>query len=280
MTLRELQTEVSALGFDSTVECDALFITSANRALGIIFDERCVTGDVRILAVCPPVLKHIDAFVHQGGEVDALPVSGRAYSMCLSGTGVVTIEANGEVRTESFNGKSVHMRGFINGDGKIIFSGDSGFTVSSFNVYGEIFGSSESDIPDGSELHFYDVSAMVDDFVSFVSPARDSKGNIIKNATLSDGKLIIRGEYNGAVHLTYRRSPARISSVLDTKIDVPREDEARLSILTAAFLWLDDDGEKARYYMQLYREFGESRKEIAPTTYGGTAKYVDVNGWA
>lgn len=278
MTLRELQTEVSALGFDSTVDCDALFITSANRALDLIYDECCITGDVSILTVRPPVLKHIDALVHIGGAVDALPISGRAYSMYVSGDGLITVETGGESHSASFSGKNVLVRGFINGNGVMTFSGDSGYSVTSLYIYGEIFGDKESDIPDGTDLHFYDVREYVNDFVSFVSPARDHKGNIIKNATLSDGKLIIRGEYNGAVHLTYRRSPKRVTGDLDSTIDVPRDEEARLSILTAAFLWLDDDEEKAKYYMQLYREFRTKHRDVSVGS--GTAEYVNENRWA
>ncbi len=279
MTLRELQTEVSALGFDSTVECDAPFLAAANRALRLIYDERCVSGEVRILAVCPPVLKHIDSYVHMSGTIDALPISGRAYSMYVTGAGQITVTTDVCTHTRSFDGKEILIKGFINGVGTMTFSG-GGFTVTSLNVYGEIFGTDMEDIPDSSELHFYDVRDRVDNFVSFLSPARNSEGKIIKNATLSDGKLIIHGEYNGEIHLTYRRSPERISDALDREIDVPRELMAHLAILTAAFLWLDDDEEKARYYMELYREFTEKRAIPRELTVSKAGEYVNANGWA
>ena len=278
MTLRELQAEVSALGFDGTVECDALFMTSANRAQGLIFNECCVTADATILAVHPPISKHVDVLIHRGGYDDALPVSGRAYSMYATGSGRIIVSGAGGERIVDFSGEKLHLRGFLSGDGTLTFTGESGYVISSLNVYGEIFGTEEGDIPDGGALRFYDVRSKIEDFVSFAGPVRDANGSIISNVRLEDGRLVINGEHEGLINIRYRRSPRPISGGLDSKVDIPREYESYLAILTASFIFLDYDEEKAKYYMELYREFRSQRRD-APYT-GGTAEYRDVNGWA
>ena len=67
---------------------------------------------------------------------------------------------------------------------------------------------------------------------------------------------------------------ARIVSALD----IPSELEHLVALVTASYVWLDDDPEKAQYYMSLYRE-GMSALKIYTRRAVDTA-FTDATGWA
>lgn len=279
MTLRELQNDVAALGFASLTDYGISLLSSANRALRLIFSESRITATARILAMNPPVIRYIKSAVHIGGCTETLPLEGRAYSLIANGLGTVTVRDKTGVRTYELTGGKKRLYGFTEGAAEIRFEGEYGFAVSSFYMYGEIFGDSEADIPDGTDRHFYDVRRSISDFAAFSGPARTEDGRILNNVMLSDGKLIIKGESNQAIFIEYKRTPRKITGANDDEIiDIPSELEGLLPLLTAAFMWLDDDEEKAQYYMQLYREFKSRIPD--PGRPGGSDDYIDTNRWA
>ena len=55
-------------------------------------------------------------------------------------------------------------------------------------------------------------------------------------------------------------------------------DVAIVPLLAAAYVWLDDDAEKAQYYMSLYRDGMASLKLYSPRCV--STEYEDVTGWA
>jgi hypothetical protein len=50
-----------------------------------------------------------------------------------------------------------------------------------------------------------------------------------------------------------------------------------LPLLTAAFMWLDDDAGKAQYYMSLYRDLVANTKRYSSNKIDTVYR---VNGWA
>ena len=79
--------------------------------------------------------------------------------------------------------------------------------------------------------------------------------------------------------LKYRCKPLfDIDTELDGELDIDPECEHLLALLSASYIWLDDDAEKAQYYMSLYREGMASLKLYS--TRCVNAEYEDVTGWA
>ena len=66
--------------------------------------------------------------------------------------------------------------------------------------------------------------------------------------------------------------------MMDSEVDIPREIEHLVPLLTAAYVWLDDDEEKASYYMAIYRENLASLKLYSTSCKNNS--YVDLTGWA
>ena len=154
----------------------------------------------------------------------------------------------------------------------------SPFDVYNAVTYSEILSSDVADIPDGNGLTEIDVRERIRDFGGFASLVTDSSGAPIRSAILSDGKITLPSDYSGEINLTYRRLP-RLPTLTepDAQIDVPREYEPLLPLLTAFYVLLDDEDEKAEIYKKAYTEALGCIKGAKYSASG--LGYKDVNGW-
>ena len=85
--------------------------------------------------------------------------------------------------------------------------------------------------------------------------------------------------YDGKIRLTYKSNPPKVSlDTPDDEIGIAKEVEHLVPLLSAAYFWLDDDEEKAQYYLSLYRDALNGTKRNATRRLGGG--YEDVTGWA
>ena len=85
--------------------------------------------------------------------------------------------------------------------------------------------------------------------------------------------------YIGEAVIRYRRSAPEVSiNAPDRELDIPGELETLVPLLAAAYVWLDDDADKAQYYMSLYRE-GMSAVKLY-TRGGVNTEFCDATGWA
>ena len=279
MTLNDLKDEVAALGFDDGLSLDRALTLAANRALITIFTERPIAKTVRIISNVPTPSYHTPKIVHSGSRDIEIAVRGRAYVFRVSGKGRFTLYDGALARSYDFDSKNALFRGIIRTeDAKIVFSGDWLYTVYSFTVYPELVGEGEESIREYSPYTEYDINGAVGDFLAFLEPPRHG-GKPISDAYMQNGILRIpHGKYD-EVYLTYARMPRRIS--LDNpaeKIDVSGECISLLPLLTAAYIWLDDDADKAQYYMSLYREGMGFIRRFNIAAYD--AAYTDTTGWA
>lgn len=279
MILRELKNDVISLGFDDMLEREDLFITSANRALRTIYSERVISKTVKLFAHGQTASTRIKELRHIGGEDVTLPLVGRAYSMRVCGEGKITVYDGKNKKIIEFNSENEVINGLLTSGGSILFSGDYSYTVYNLVTFDEVFSSNTADIPDGSPRRVYDIRAMFGDFLSFMSLPRDGRGQLIDDCSLCDGKLELDSSYRGEIILTYRRLPMTIVADLpDVVIDIPEEFAPLLSLLTASYVWLDDDEEKAKYYRELYSDM---LKNIKASSYESVdTGYRNTNRWA
>jgi hypothetical protein len=95
---------------------------------------------------------------------------------------------------------------------------------------------------------------------------------------MADGMVRAPFDFRGELYLAYYRSPSPINgNNPDELIDVSDECAPMLPLLTASFMWLDDDAAKAQYYMSLYRDMIANVKRYSISKVD--AQY-SVNGWA
>ena len=117
------------------------------------------------------------------------------------------------------------------------------------------------------------------DFATLASPPirEDSEHSLLNQDYEVENDRVILLPYHarGLYKIAYKRKPAVLEYTDDpledqTKVDLDEELCALLPMLVAAYVWTDDEPEKAQYYLTLYRERAidiERRyKDLTPAT--------------
>ena len=255
MTLDQLVEEVCALGFENTVEADSQLLTAANRALRLIFSERGSYATSSLIAAPIKPVFYLPLYEHRGSALDTIHIEGRAFSFKVSGKGELRVTDKSGQYSEMFDTPFGVKRGFIDTFADLTFGGAMDFTVRDIACFDKITDSDEKSIPVISSTQRFNIKNYAKDFLSTGKQPTDKWGKPITGAEIRGSYLTLPADYSGEVLFTYKRQPAPIKSgYMNEEIDISAECEHLLPLLTAAYLWLDDDGEKAQYYMSLYRE--------------------------
>ncbi len=278
MTLNELKTDVARLGFESYIEDEAVFICSANRALSMIYADRPVSHLAALSFRGPRVSVAKEFIEHRSGEVITIPFSGKSLSFRSSGNGSCTITDSSGSASVPLSGDDQLTKQFVYGEGAVTFSGDYYFTVSGFAVFCDLTSERQTDIPDYKPYVELCAQDVCEGFRAFASQPCDKDGNPVSSVKLADGKIRAPFDFRGEIYIAYYRSPSPISAGDQNElIDVSDECAPMLPLLTASFMWLDDDAAKAQYYMSLYRDMIANIKRYSTSKID--AEYR-VNGWA
>ncbi len=276
MTLKDLQSDVYALGYERPLEDSELFMSALNQAMRMIYAEQKYKKSSKIRVRRAEEASHSKGFKYTG-EPLTLPLVGRAYSIRLCGRGSLSFD-NGEcIREEEFDGDDVLLRGFIKGRGSVTFLGDYSYDILSLVTYSDIFSNDICDIPDGSGSFSFDFSKN-GDFLEFCDVARDALGREIPDVLLEGSRLTAKCKSSRDIYIRYILSPKRITADDPyLEIDISRADESALTFLCASLLWRDDEPELADHYYSLYREM-----QLASQKPHGSrsAKYELCDGWA
>ena len=227
-----------------------------------------------------PILpnSHIPIITHECKESISVPTSARAYSFYVSGNAKVRIsQKSGEILRE-FNSQNAKVRGFIDEGANIEFFGDFRYTVYDLATFDTIDSDREEDIPFYESNAVYDLSKRVSDFHSAIELPEDRNGKKIENSSVCNTILVLPYLYSGQINLKYRASAPIVSpDESESEIDIPKEIEHLVPLLAAAYVWLDDDSDKAQYYMSLYREQMAAVKLYS--THCLNQEYHDVLRW-
>lgn len=279
MTLTNLLEEVYALGFEDSSELDETFLITANRALMHIFSEKCEEKLGKMIATGIDTLSYTSSYIHRPGTDVSFSLPGVAYSFRVSGKGSYKIKDKDGERTESFDTVMGQRRGFISDGASITFLGDYSYTVIGLASFPYTSGNEVSNIPIFSKEKEYKISEAIPDFLAFTKMPTDEEGYEISGSRICGDTLYLPSDFKGEVNILYKRRPKALTiDYPDEQIDIPKSAENLLSLLVAAYLWLDDDPDKAQYYMQLYRDEMVRLKRYIPSGIGGS--YQDVTGWA
>ena len=274
MTLNELKAEVAALGFDTGVDDTSAFIAAANRALSMICRDLPMLGTLYAPACSIPPAYRLDTLHHSAGERIELNLSGKAYSFYISGKGEFTKVTPTSRVTCEFDTPISEYRGIIDGSLTLIFDGSGDYEVLDLLTYDKIIGESAADIPLYDRIRITP-DRLTDDFVAFAELPRDGEGRIISGAYIDGREIVLPSGYNGVVSIRYERRPRKILQGA-ADIDVSPEAAHLLPLLTAYFVWLDDEPDLAESYLKLYRELAASEKRKGSRS----AEYADVLRWA
>ena len=278
MTYKNLLDAVARLGFERELEDEGALRPALSRALVTIFTERQEEKRARIAVPRYDGRLLISEIEHQAGGCEVYPLSGKAFSMMLSGKGSYTVRTATATYTESFSGELVPVRKILAGEGEIAFLGDYAYTVLSLAVYPTLRSPNPLDIPLFGEIGVIDLKRAIPDLLSVAGAPRDCLGREISGASVNGSTLILPCGYHGETVITYYRTP-RLPSGLDPseEIDLPKECEELLPLLVAAYVWLEDSPEKSELYLSLYREGMATLHSFISRR--GVGEYR-TNGWA
>ena len=276
MTLNELKSAVSALLSETVSERDAVFLGAANRSLEMLFAElpvkRCL-----ILPVTKSGARLIaEKIEHAGGEKIALSLTGNAYSFKVSGAGSYTVrDKSGEI-TRDFDTPISTVRGFISGDGEIIFEGDYRYTVFSLTVFDGVRGKRLEDIPDTTNENVILADDYAEDILSLCELPRDKSGRVISGARIEGRSLIFPEDYSGIATLFYERRPLPVTEST-VVIDAEPDSSTALPLLVSYFMTLEEVSERAGEYLAIAKS---SIKAMLSRRRHHSDEYTDVTRWA
>ena len=279
MTYKDLCEEITALGFETELESEERVLSAANRALMTIFTERPLYKKLTLYKHRATPVQKTAIINHVGGKDVTVEYEGaKAFSFKTCGVGRCVITERGSSTTLEFSENAEVHRGFLHGNGAIRFTGEYSYSVYDFAIFAEIFSEKTEDIPTLSDFFEYEMNKYCNDFLAFVSAPTDDYGMPIDGSLLQGSIMNIPENYSGKISLTYKSAPKKLTGNLDEQIIVPVGCEHLPALLASAYVWLDDDADKAQYYMTLYREAISAVKYYGREKIDG--KYRDVNGWA
>jgi hypothetical protein len=302
MTVSELYNSVAQLGFEDSLEDDDRFIYAANRALLQVNAIRPATS-AYIINHMPLKNKVIDSKFDPIENTDELffyAENVKSYYFEADGKGTLVIEKKeadswvqvGFVELTGMHGFKSY-RGFIKQDGEFFnapvrlrFTGEYIYFVRCVAMYEHLYSDVDTDIPAYEPYTRYDISELVTDFLALSSPLIiESSGLTYMNQgySVENGRaILLPHDANGLYKVTYNRIPQRIddeyaASNNTAKIDLDEDLCTLLPILIASYIWLDDEPEKAQYYLMLYKE---RAIEIERKIYNATPVLIEnTNGW-
>ena len=278
MTLNELKNDVASLGFESFIEDDACFIASANRALSLIYVDRPVSATAAIPIRGPRATLAHEFIEHRSGESITISFSGKAISFRALGTGTCVVRDSTGAAEIILGTDNQLVKKFVYGNASVTFMGDYYFTVSNFAVFDDTISNRITDIPEYAPFREIRPEDYCEDFRAFSSQPHDKNGNVIDKVKLADGKIIVPHDYCAELYLTYYKSAKPLNSARpDDPIEITEECMPLLPLLTASFMWLDDDAAKAQNYMSLYRDIMANLKRYSTNKIDTAYR---VNGWA
>ena len=125
-----------------------------------------------------------------------------------------------------------------------------------------------------------DVAAAVSDFAGFPRVAVVSETGPLtegRDFRIENGTVYLARGLVGAFTVRYLHKPRAVTPEnADKEIDLPPYAESLLPPLCASYLWLDDRGELATHYLNLFRTEAEELAR-ALNRHGGAA--VGTDGW-
>jgi hypothetical protein len=302
MTVSQLYNSVAQLGFEDSLEEDSRFIFAVNRALLQVNALRPVTKAFVINH--NPLENKIKGMdfkpIERKQELIYYANGVKSYYFEAEGIGRLIIE---HLEADEWNtiGEQIidspigftQYRGFIKKDGNFIndnvrmrFTGDYIYTIRSVAMYEYIYSENAKDIPAFAPFSRYDISDLAKDFLTLSTPPIvEAEGGLYLNQdyAIENGRVILLPrEKSGVYKVVYNKKPQYIKreqSVSEdmTAIELDEDLCSLLPTLVASYIWLEDEPQKAEYYLALYRE---GAANIASRVRNVTSiPIISTNGW-
>lgn len=282
MTVQALKEAVIHLGFSETLDDnDALFRESAERALAELSGTVPKVASFTLYHLPPSPRYKKAGPMPIVGEAHLTAPAGKSCFLRLAGKGSATVQTKSETKSYAINTAGGETKAFsitLSGEeSEIVFSfrGEGGLTLLSLAVYAEAL----PEAPDPLGSSRYDLSALIKDFGSLQMPPCAENGRALSCEGTAGGYrlesehlLYLPNATPAVLLLSYRR---RLTLPEEGELPLGEEEAQLLPLLCAAYVWLEDDPEKAAFYFNRFRE-GEGRLFRGFST---VTPYNDQTGW-
>lgn len=280
MTVAELYNSVAELGFEDSLESNSRFVYAANRALLQVNALRPATSSYIINHKPMPNALTDASFepIAKYNDISYIANRAKAYYFECDGIGTVYferevlgdwVEFNHIELTDSKGFKAYRgfikdsIGNFVDEPVRIRFAGEYVYSVRSVAMYEYLYSPNFEDIPANEAFTRYDIKELTTDFLSLSAPLIVEGADftrLTQGYDIEDGHIVLL-PYNaqGLFRVTYNRIPTIIkdegeSAKDDSVIDLAEDLCALLPVLIASYILVDDDPEKAQYYLSLYQE--------------------------
>ena len=271
MTYETLKREVAALGFEDTTENEDFLLFALRRAQRVISIDFPLEGTYRGYQKIPEPIYRYET------PPAEIPVeAGAAISFkYLAPLTLIREDGKGSHTVVLPEGESTYRALIADRDCVLRFEGEG--RAWDLCVYRDAGIRSTSAIPVFSSYESYALKTLVPDFLTVSETARDASQSPIHGARIEGDLLLLPREFTGEFTVRYSRKPEPIDKE-DGRVDIAPEAEPLLPLLSGAYLWLDDEPEKAQYYMLLYREGVNRLQSVRRRNLA--SGYDDVIHWA
>lgn len=278
MTYKELKCEVETLGFGESIAKERGLAIFANRALRRIFTDLGIRKTVKLYARDNRPCIVAQNITYTGRPIE-FSVSGGAYSVEVAGVGSFTVKCKENIYEREFNTDGSCFKDFIDGSATLTFSGRHSYLIRRIATFPMSYGAGVDSIPDADGRVDINVAKRFGDFICFTGLPTDKSGTPVAPISMVDGVITLPDSFVGELFVSYLRTPRVISEITpDEQIDLPDGAVHLLPLLCAAYIYLEYDGELAKYYTELYeRELASVCRHGKPDT---ASTYFNVSRWA
>lgn len=301
MRVQELYAQVAGLGFEKTLEDDDIFYQAANRALLQVNAIRPAVGSYVINhRPMENLLPENFEPMEKKEELTFEALAAKAYYFECDGNGFCYIERRnsaggwsviGDIKLTgsgafvAYSGLIREGSSFVSDSVRLRFLGEYLYFVKNVALYGQLYSESASDIPEYKPYTKYDMANLTEDFIRLADPPVVEDGTncrLYRDYDMEGRRFLLIPRGNaGVFKVVYERRPTEIvneGTAADDEalIDLDEELCSLLPLVIGAYVWTDDEPEKAEYYLNMFRE---RRSEImAKEREMRPVKYV-TNGW-
>ena len=302
MRVQELYEQVAGLGFEKSLEDEDWFYQAANRALLQVNYLRPAISSYVINH--KPMKNLIDGSftpVERSEDLIYEATDAKAYYFQADGIGKVVIEKYnsagtwsriGEVDlnvTKRFNEYYGFIRDgkqFVSGPVRLRFTGDYLYSVKCVAMYQHVYSDDAADIPAYEAYTRYDMTSLVDDFLTLSIPpiTEDEEYKRLSGDYDVEGGRVILLPYSvtGCFKVLYNRRPKELinngsAQDDDSVLDLDEELCSLIPVLIASYIWLEDEPDRAQYYYSQYQaragEILARERNLSPV------QIKSCNGW-
>ena len=308
MRVQELYEQVAGLGFEKSLEDEDWFYQATNRALLQVNYLRPAISSYVINH--KPMKNLIDGSftpVERSEDLIYEATDAKAYYFQADGIGRVIIqkqnsvggwsqigevELNGARRFKEYAGFIKEGKEFVNGLVRLVFTGlDSDkknylYSVKCVAMYQHVYSDDVADIPAFEAYTRYDMTTLVDDFLTLSTPpiTEDEEYERLSGDYDVEGGRVILFPYSvtGCFKVLYNRRPKELinkGSAQDDEslLDLDEELCSLIPVLIASYIWLEDEPDRAQYYYSQYQaragEILARERNLSPV------QIKSCNGW-